>query len=112
MLNPYQRSHLKFVKPQEFKKEKISPEDKPSIVACFENVVGDQYRKTSRAVMALCPFHGENTPSFAMYEETNTYYCFSCGATGDSYKFLMEQLELDFPGAKEYAERNNLYDNT
>lgn len=109
MLNPYQKSKIKLVRPQEFKKDKISPEEKPSIIKCFENVVGDQYRKTSRVVMALCPIHGEKNPSFAMYEETNTYYCFSCGATGDSYKFLMEQLDLDFVGAKDYAERNQLY---
>lgn len=30
-----------------------------------------------------CPLHGEDTPSFRVYDDTNTFYCFGCGAGGD-----------------------------
>lgn len=32
-----------------------------------------------------CPLHDEDTPSFKYYSETNTYYCFGCGAGGPSH---------------------------
>lgn len=33
--------------------------------------------------VAKCPIHDENTPSMRYYEDTNTFYCFGCGAGGD-----------------------------
>jgi DNA primase len=36
----------------------------------------------------VCPFHKENTPSLAVYEDTNSFYCYGCGAGGDSIDFV------------------------
>lgn len=47
-------------------------------------------RKGGR-LKACCPFHNEKTPSFTIYEDTNSFYCFGCGAAGDVIK-LMELL--------------------
>jgi len=112
MLNPFQKSNLKIARPFEKTSGKNDPQNKPNIIACFEAVIGieQKLRRSGRATTALCPYHGENNPSFAMYEDTNTFYCFTCGATGDSYNFLMEQLNCDFLAAKEYAEDNGLFD--
>jgi len=46
--------------------------------------------------MGLCPFHSEKTPSFAVYPESNSFYCFGCGAGGDGVAFLMRMERLDY----------------
>ena len=35
-----------------------------------------------------CPFHGEKTPSFYVYDDG--YHCFGCGAHGDAISFVMQ----------------------
>src|SRR3984885_1457882 len=35
-----------------------------------------------------CPFHGEKTPSFYVYDDG--YHCFGCGAHGDAITFVMQ----------------------
>lgn len=45
---------------------------------------------------ALCPFHGEKTPSFTVNDEKKFYHCFGCGAHGDIFKFLMDYERLSF----------------
>ncbi len=39
-----------------------------------------------------CPFHDERTPSFCLIPpENSTYYCYGCGATGDSFTWMQER---------------------
>ena len=52
--------------------------------------------QSSRGYIALCPFHNEKTPSFHIYTDNNTYYCFGCGASGNAVTFLMEKENLSF----------------
>lgn len=113
MLNPFKKSNLKIAKPKSFTKSfnQNNHKEKPNIVECFESVMGTDQRmkRSGRAILALCPFHGEHNPSFAMYEDTDSYFCFTCEAKGDSYTFLMEILNFDFVAAKEYAIDNGLF---
>ena len=39
----------------------------------------------------LCPFHKEKTPSFHIYTDENTFYCFGCGISGNAITFLMKK---------------------
>ena len=56
--------------------------------------------------MGLCPFHNEKSPSFTVHATHQFYKCFSCGAGGDVFKFLMEREGLSFYEAlKSLAER-------
>jgi hypothetical protein len=105
MLSPFQKKSLKIKTHTPIKKE----ERKPNIIRVFEFLCPEQtLKRSSRAHMTLCPFHGENNPSLALYEETNTYFCFSCEATGDSYTLIMKLEELDFKEALNFIEENNL----
>jgi DNA primase len=50
-----------------------------------------------------CPFHeGDHTPSLTIYP-TETFYCFGCGAWGDSIKFLMDYKGMSFVEARDYV---------
>jgi DNA primase len=56
--------------------------------------------------MGLCPFHNEKSPSFTVHVTHQFYKCFSCGAAGDVFKFLMEIEGISFYEAlKSLAER-------
>lgn len=44
----------------------------------------DTLEKKGKDWHALCPFHSEKTPSFTISENTEAYYCFGCGASGDA----------------------------
>lgn len=53
------------------------------------DAVLDRYSlKPDRHHKICCPFHQEKTPSLVIYPKTNTWYCFGCGATGDSIQFI------------------------
>ena len=107
MLKAFQKNNLK-IETKSFEKFEKT-EGKPNIVDTFKNLCPDSKLKVShKAIMSLCPIHGESNPSFAMYEETNTYFCFSCKASGDSYNLIMEVRNLNFKEALEYAKRNKL----
>lgn len=47
----------------------------------------------------LCPFHSEKTPSFTVYNETQSFYCFGCGAGGDVFTFLMKIENIGYMDA-------------
>ncbi|MEO5617661.1 MAG: DNA primase [Candidatus Eisenbacteria bacterium] len=58
-------------------------------------------RRTGRNWVGLCPFHNEKTPSFSVNPERQFYYCFSCKAGGDIFKFVQETERVDFLEAAE-----------
>ena len=61
-----------------------------------------QLRKSGTQWMGLCPFHGENTPSFSVNYEMGVYHCFGCGESGDAIDYVQNKQHLDFAGAVEY----------
>lgn len=47
---------------------------------------------------AICPFHDDHTPSFAVYPD-GRYHCFGCGAHGDAVQWLMASKSMTFRDA-------------
>ncbi len=58
-------------------------------------------KRTGTNEKGLCPFHSERTPSFTVYPQTQSFYCFGCGAGGNVIDFLMRIENLDFRAAVE-----------
>ena len=50
----------------------------------------------------LCPFHSEKTPSFTVFPDNQSFFCFGCEAGGDAFSFIMRVENLDYPGAIEF----------
>lgn len=53
-------------------------------------------KKRGNTYVGLCPFHNEKTPSFTVYENTQSFYCFGCGAGGDGVSFMRRIENLDY----------------
>ena len=58
-------------------------------------------KRAGSNLKGLCPFHSEKTPSFTVYPETQSFYCFGCGAGGDVISFVMRTENLDYVAAVE-----------
>jgi len=76
-----------------------------------ESVIGSyiNLKRRGKNLVGLCPFHNEKTPSFTVYPETASYYCFGCGAGGEVINFIRNIENLDFMEAvKLLADRAGL----
>jgi len=56
-------------------------------------------RKYSRYWQGLCPFHNDSNPSFTVYEDEMSWYCFGCQKYGDVINFVQEIENVDFISA-------------
>ncbi len=55
-----------------------------------------ELKRRGRNLVGLCPFHNEKTPSFTVYPETNSFFCFGCGVGGDAIGFIRNIENLDY----------------
>ena len=63
-------------------------------------------KRAGRNLKGLCPFHSEKTPSFVVYPDSQSFYCFGCGAGGDVVTFIRRAENLEYVEAVKYlAER-------
>ncbi len=67
----------------------------------ISDIIGERVKlkRSGRGFMGLCPFHDEKTPSFHVFTDTQTYYCFGCQAAGDIFTFVMKTEGLSFSEA-------------
>ena len=55
-----------------------------------------QLKRKGRLYGGLCPFHSEKSPSFYVYPDTQSFYCFGCGAGGDAITFAKKINSIDY----------------
>ncbi len=62
------------------------------------DVIGSyvQLKRSGRISKGLCPFHSEKTPSFCVYHDTQSFYCFGCGTGGDVITFIKKAENLSY----------------
>ena len=53
-------------------------------------------KRKGSGYVCLCPFHSEKTPSCTLFPETQSFYCFGCGAGGDVITFIMKIENLEY----------------
>ncbi len=71
-------------------------------------LIGEQVvlRKKGKEFAGLCPFHDDKNPSMQVSPIKQIYKCFSCGAGGDAFSFVMNYHKMTFPEAiKHLADR-------
>ena len=71
----------------------------------IEKLYGKPLKQLGKVLMGCCPFHEEKTPSFAIYPENNTWYCFACSAGGYALSFYMKKTGNSFIQAIEELNR-------
>ncbi len=83
--------------PESFLQELKMRNDITEIVSSYVSL-----KRRGRNMVGLCPFHGEKTPSFNIYTENGSFYCFGCGVGGDVISFIMKIENLDYVDAVKY----------
>ena len=65
------------------------------------NVISNYVALTPKGknFFGVCPFHDDNNPSMSVNRDKKIYKCFSCGATGTVFKFIMDYENIPFSEA-------------
>lgn len=60
---------------------------------------GIALKRRGRTHFGICPFHAEQTASFAVSRTAGLFHCFGCGAGGDVIRFVERTQRVSFPEA-------------
>ncbi len=50
----------------------------------IENLINQPLKRCGNKLKTNCPFHSDKTPSFYIYPESNSFYCYSCQRGGNT----------------------------
>ncbi len=83
--------------PKEVIEEIVSRTDIVQLISGYVTL-----KRAGSNMVGLCPFHSERSPSFTVFQGTNSFYCFGCSAAGDAISFVRRIENLDYPDAVEF----------
>ena len=68
------------------------------------DVIGERLPlvKKGKNYWGVCPFHDDTNPSMSVSRDKQIYKCFSCGAAGNVFNFIMNYDHVDFRNALKY----------
>ena len=66
--------------------------------------IGDyvELKRSGRTYKGRCPFHNDDTPSFTVYPDNGSFFCFGCHKGGDIINFTEEIEHLDYAEAVQF----------
>lgn len=73
----------------------------------YEQITGNQLRRTGGKFTGLCPFHEDQRDGNFFIFEDNEYKCFTCEEKGDLIDFVSKTLNIPFTEACSYLAGNN-----
>ena len=65
-------------------------------------IVAVSLKKAGQTCVGHCPLHDDKSPSFHVYPNTNSWYCFGCKRGGDTIAFIRLRYGLSFRDAMHY----------
>ncbi len=65
----------------------------------IEDLINQQFKKKGKVLVGLCPLHNEKTPSFYVYPESNSFYCFGCKQGGNNINLIKSLYNYSFKEA-------------
>ena len=75
----------------------VARNDVESVISSYVTL-----KRAGSNLQGLCPFHSEKTPSFTVFPNTQSFYCFGCNAGGSVITFIEKAENLDYVGAVEF----------
>lgn len=82
---------------EDFLTELVQKNDIETVIAPYVNL-----KRAGKLYKGLCPFHNEKTPSFTVYPDTQSYFCFGCSSGGDVITFVKNIENLDYMDAVKF----------
>lgn len=73
-----------------------------ALTAPIENLINRPLRKSGKILVGLCPLHNEKYPSFYIYPETNSCWCYGCNQGGDVISLVRLLHGYSFKEAVQY----------
>lgn len=73
--------------------------EKVDVVALLELYGFEKIEDDGEWVKAICQFHDDTNPSFAMKKSDTSFHCWSCKVSGDAIKLVMDLDGVEFKSA-------------
>lgn len=68
----------------------------------IDNFYEGRLRKVAGKLIGKCPFHEEKTPSFHIYIDQNSFWCYGCNTGGSSIDYVMKLNNCEFLNAVKF----------
>jgi len=67
-----------------------------ALLVPIQDVISQEFKKSGCRYVGLCPLHNEKSPSFFVYPDTNSFYCYGCGVGGNVINLIKLLHDYNF----------------